>query len=251
MFLIRRKSVYYIRYFDESENRQRQFSTGCKSKQDALKSLTNFKVELKNKEKHQFITLENFKAEYLNSIARQYSKKYFSIVDYTFKNLLKHTGNLPLIKLNQSRLEDYLFSVFDKAKHNVSLYCRNLRASFNYAIEKNYLETNPLQKIKLPKIPEKKNLYINESEFGFILGKTESPVLKDLFLFAYNTGMRLSEFANLKWISISSGEKIIKIENDESFTMKNKKSRIIPINSVLFEVLQRQFPKVIDINKSH
>ena len=59
-------------------------------------------------------------------------------------------------------------------------------------------------------------------------------------MFAYNTGMRLSEITNLKWSSISFNEGIIKIENSETFTTKSKKSRIIPINSILLEVLQRR-----------
>ena len=249
MFLIKRKSVYYIRYFDEIENRQRQFSTGCKSKQDALRFLTNFKYELKNKEKLQFITLENFKTEYLNHIERNYSKKYYSIVNYTFINLIKHTGNIPLIKLNQSILEKYLFSVFDKAKYNASLYYRNLRASLNFAIEKNYLEINPLEKFKLPNIPEKANLYIDEIEFNLILDKTENNVLKKLFLFAYNTGMRLSEIANLKWSSISFNDGLISVVSDASFTTKNKKTRTIPFNNILSEILRDRLPKVIDISK--
>jgi len=250
LFLIKRKSVYYIRYTDDTENRQRQFSTGCRSKQDALRFLTNFRVELKNKEKLQYITLENFKIEYLNYIERQFSKKYYLIVNDTFKNLIEHTGNIPLIKLDQSKLEKYLFTVFERAKYNAMLHYRNLRAAFNYAVEKKYLDTNSLQNIKLPKIPDKKNLYISESDFKLIIDNTESEVLKDLFQFAYCTGMRLSEIANLRWTSISFNEKIIKIENDASFTTKSKKSRIIPINTILFEILQRQIPKVIDIIKS-
>lgn len=250
MFLIKRNSVYYIRYFDETENRQKQFSTKCKSKQEALKFLTNFSAELKNKEKLKFISLESFKSEYLDFIQRRHSQKYFISIDKTFKNLIKHTGNIPLVKLYPSTLEKYLYSVFEVAKYNAAHYYRNLNASFNYAIQKKYLEVNPLQNIKLPKIPEKSNLYINETEFESILKQTTNEVLKDVFKFAYNTGMRLGEIANLKWNSIHFSEGIIKIENDETFTTKSKQTRIIPINRTLLEILKNRLPKVIDITKN-
>ena len=61
--------------------------------------------------------------------------------------------------------------------------------------------------------------------------------------------MRLAEITNLKWSTISFNEGIIKIENTDTFTTKSKKSRIIPINSILSEILQRRLPKVIDISK--
>lgn len=123
---------------------------------------------------------------------------------------------------------------------NARLYHTNLRAAFNYAVSRNYTESNPIQKIKLPKLPEKINLYISEIEFNSILSKTKNQILKDVFVFAYNTGMRLSELMNLKWSSVSLKEGIIKVENTETFTTKSKKSRIIPINSILSEILQRR-----------
>src|SRR3990172_10207294 len=62
--------------------------------------------------------------------------------------------------------------------------------------------------------------------------------------------MRIEEINKLKWSSVSFNEGIIKIENCETFTTKSKKSRIIPLNSVLLEVLQRRLPKVMDITKN-
>jgi len=52
-------------------------------------------------------------------------------------------------------------------------------------VSKNYIEANPLNKFRLPKLPEKINLSISESEFKSIIKKMESEVLNDYFLFAY------------------------------------------------------------------
>ena len=250
MYLIKRKSVFCIRYTDEIDNHLKQVSTHCRNKKDALNFLSRFQTELKQKKKLQFISLENFKNEYLEHVKRIHSQHYYIAIERTFNRLIKVSGDIPLVKLDRLTLEKFLFNVFSHAKYNARLYHINLRASLNYAVSRNYIESNPLNKFRLPKLPEKVNLYISETEFNSINDKTENETLKDLFLFAYNTGMRLSEITNLKWSSVSFNEGIIKIENSETFTTKSKKSRIIPINSILLEVLQRRLPKVMDITKN-
>ena len=61
--------------------------------------------------------------------------------------------------------------------------------------------------------------------------------------------MRLSEIANLKWSSISFNDGLISVVSDASFTTKNKKTRTIPFNNILSEILRDRLPKVIDISK--
>lgn len=249
MYLIKRNSFYYIRYFDEIENRIKQFSTKCKGKKDAHLILSNFQKEVKQKKRLNFIALDKFSKEYLEHVKILHSKKYHTSIDYTFKKLIETIGDIPLIRLDRNTLEKFLLETYEMAKHNAWLYFRNLRAAFNYAVTRHYLESNPIQSIKLPKLPEKLNLYISEVEFQSILNKTEGLLYKDLFKFAYNTGMRLGEIVNLKWNAVSFTEGIIKIESDESFQTKGNKSRIIPLNSTLFNILQSRMPKVIDITK--
>jgi len=184
MYLIKRKSAYYIRYFDQLENRLKQFSTKCSRKQDALLVLSNFQKEVKQKRKPTFISLEKFRKEYLAKIKILHSPKYYSTNEKTFKKFLSIVGDIPLIKLDRICLEKFLLETFEKAKHNAWNHYRILRAAFNYAVSKNYLESNPLASIKLPKIPDKINLFISESEFDLILKKADDELIKDLFKFA-------------------------------------------------------------------
>lgn len=249
MYLIKRNSVFVIRYYDEFDNRQKQISTKCNNKKEALQFLSKFQDELKKKKKLQFITLDNFRNEYLGHIKILHSAKYYDSIRKTFYNLINETGDIPLIRLERLKLEKFLLKTYEKAKHNAWHYYRNLKAAFNFAVNRNYIEANPLQSVKLPKIPDKINLYISESEFDLILNKTEDKQLKDFFRFGYNSGMRLGEIVNLKWSAISFKDNLIKIESDESFSTKGNRSRIIPINSTLNEILKNRLPKVIDIKK--
>ena len=181
MYLVKRRSVFCIRYTDEIDNHLKQVSTHCRNKKDALNFLSRFQTELKQKKKLQFITLENFKNEYLEHVKRIHSQHYYIAIERTFNRLIKVTGDIPLVKLDRLTLEKFLFNVFSHAKYNARLYHINLRASLNYAVSRNYIESNPLNKFRLPKLPEKVNLYISESAFILILEKNREQSLKRCF----------------------------------------------------------------------
>jgi integrase len=250
MFLLKRKGIFYVEYLDVEENRVRRVSTSQRIKREALKFLTEFENHLKTKKSFKHIFLDDYQKQYAEYIKTNLSAKYHTTVKLSFKQLIDYTGNIPLSKLNYSLLDKFFTETHNRTQQGAWTYYRVLKSAFNKAILWGYIQQNPLQKIKLSKLPEKANLYISEIEFNSILDKTENQTLKDVFLFAYNTGMRLAEITNLKWSSVSFNEGIIKIENTDTFTTKSKKSRIIPINSILFEVFQRRLPKVMDITKN-
>lgn len=250
MFLLKRKGIFYVEYLDVEENRIRRVSTSQRIKREALKFLSEFENHLKTKKSFKHIFLDEYQKQYAEHIKTNLSAKYHTTVKLSFKQLIDFTGNIPLSKLNYSLLDKFFTETHNRTQQGAWTYYRVIKSAFNKAILWGYIQQNPLQKIKLSKLPEKANLYISEGDFNLILEKTENQLLKDIFLFAYNTGMRLSEITNLKWSSISFNEGMIKIENSDTFTTKNKKSRIIPINSILSEILQRKLPKVIDITKN-
>jgi len=61
--------------------------------------------------------------------------------------------------------------------------------------------------------------------------------------------MRAGELVNLKWSWIDLEEGIITVRNTETFRTKSGNERIIPINDTLKIVLNKRFPKIIDISK--
>ena len=92
MFLFKRNGYYHLEYFDEVENRPKRISTKCKIKQDALKFVSNFKDELKTKNKVKFITLKQFKTEYLTFVNSRLSKGYYKNVEFSLKLLTEKFG---------------------------------------------------------------------------------------------------------------------------------------------------------------
>jgi len=150
-----------------------------------------------------------------------------------------------LTDITVNLVDNFLISVYHKAEHSARLYLRTLKSAFNKAINWGYLEDNVFKKIKLPKSIKKLPAYINENELEKICSVTKEQYLKNLFQFAFHTGARLNEILSLTWENINLEERIITISNSKSFITKNKKDRIIPINTTLYEILYKMKKKAL------
>ena len=136
-----------------------------------------------------------------------------------------------------NQLESILLIKFQTAKFSSALTYRTLKSAFRKAVQWGYIKHNPIKEIKLPKIPESFPAFVNKGELELIIKSTPNKDLKDFFLISYNTGMRLNEIRLLKWSAVNLKEETITVHNTNSFTTKNKKERIIPINATLLNML--------------
>jgi integrase/recombinase XerD len=194
-------------------------------------------------------TLISFRDEYIEAIKYTHSKSYLRSVEYTFKDLLKFSDNLQLSKFDSRFMENYIITTFKRSKYTAALYHRTLKAAFNKAVDWDYISVNPFNKIKLPKFQKSKPAFINLGELDIILSHVTNQPLKDIYQFAFFTGMRLGELVNLKWNNVNLNEKIIQV-GDEDFDTKGKKIRMIPLCDQAFNILSGRVPKIIK-TKNH
>ena len=150
------------------------------------------------------------------------------------------------MKISTSKnIDQFISSVAARSKFSASLYYRTLKAAFNKAVIWNYISENPFNKIKAPKVSKSYPAFIDYNELQLIISNTARPFLIPLFNTAFYTGMRLAELVNMKWNWLDFQKNIITVKCDESFTTKNRKERIIPINSTLRNILLNHQPKII------
>ena len=251
MFLLKRDGIYHLEYFDVQENRTRRISTKQRIKRDALKFLSDFENNSKTKKACNHISLEDFEKKYSEYVKTNLSNKYFLNVKLSFKQLIEHTGNLPISKLSYPIFDKFFTDTFSRTKQGAVTYYRILKSAFNKAVQWEYIAENPVVKIKLPKIPQNHPSFLSEIELQIILSKEKNTLLKDIYIFAFNTGMRITEIVYLKWNQVSLEERAIRVMNTEEFTTKGKRERIIPLNDKVFKVLQNVLPKIINIQKSN
>ncbi|MGD1006034.1 MAG: site-specific integrase [Ignavibacteriaceae bacterium] len=243
MFLFKRNGYYHLEYFDESENRIKRISTKSKTKPEALKFLTDFKSKYIDIPKVKFTTIKQFQKDYLTSIENIRTDSSKRSVKFSFDKLIAFLKeDYPLSKITNRDIENYINSHFQISKYTTALVYRTLKSAFTKAVEWNYISDNPFKKVKLPKLPKPIPSFINEDELRIILTNETNNSLKDIYQFAFHTGMRLNEILNLRWSSIDFICKEIIIRNTESFTTKNKKERVIPMNQTIMNLLQKMKP---------
>lgn len=243
MFLSKHKNGYYYIYYGEPiTGKRKSISTGSKFKSEANKFLSEFRTEIKRrKEKQLFdISLKDFRFEYLKYSESIHSPKTSKAYKTSFGFLIKYFGNTKLTDISKSKLMDY----FQKRIREASIYQArkdliNLSSAFNWAIEKRYLNVNPCSGIKRFKIPEKQPLFFSEAEFQTLLRNIDEPDIKDLVLFAVNTGLRQMELLTLEWNQINFKEGYLILDNRNHLT-KSKKVRTIPLNAACLQVLTRR-----------
>lgn len=250
MFLSRdtKSPFYQVIYF--VDGKRTKISTRTADKKQADKFLKSFipQHKVKNvqpeepKEKRAVIKLSSFIEEYKTYVRNTYSEKYLKkAVRPSFTALQKHIPDISLQMISTRIIDQFISSASASSKHSASLYYRTLKAAFNKAVVWNYIEDNPFNKIKTPKVPKSFPVFISESELIEILNNTETQFMKDIFTTAFYTGMRLGELLNMKWNWIDFSQNIITIKNSSEFNSKNKRERIIPIHKKVQTILQNRF----------
>lgn len=101
-----------------------------------------------------------------------------------------------------------------------------------------YVDENPFQGVKPLSIPQRAPTFFTEEQLTALLEKVEGP-LRQVVIFAVNTGVRIGELVNIEWQDIDFERRVIRIRNKKDFTTKSKLERTIPINDQVFNLLTR------------
>lgn len=121
--------------------------------------------------------------------------------------------------------------------YSVNIDLRSLKSLFSTFVRWNYCNSNPFVGIKFIRIVERKIVFFSEDDLRSLISSIRDPQFRSLIIFSYYTGCRLGEIVFLKWDSINLESRTVSVENSENFTTKSKRSRILPINDSLYEVL--------------
>ena len=221
------------------ENRKNKVTIADKEKLfekflDKLPEILNGKLTDDNKD---VVTLRVFKNEYLDLVKNNLSPSYYKSVRLSFDHLLSYFKPQKAVNsFNQKEIEKFMSYLKVNVPKGYRIYYRNLKAAFNKAYEWNYLNENLFKNVKLPKRQLLAPAFVNSIQFSAICDKIKKQTVKDITVFAFNTGMRLDEVINLKWSNIDYANRTITV-GDEGFTTKGRKQRFIPMTNEVYELL--------------
>ena len=153
------------------------------TKSEAERFLSSFNPGI-NKRNHKktSIKLSSFITEYKTYVTITYSEKYLKkAVTPSFNQLQKFIPDISLELISAKSIDQFISTVYSKSKFAASMYHRTFKAAFNKAVIWNYIQENPFNKIKTPKVTKSFPVYLSEAELILILNKTEDQLLKDIF----------------------------------------------------------------------
>ncbi|MDI6727930.1 MAG: tyrosine-type recombinase/integrase [Thermodesulfovibrionales bacterium] len=119
----------------------------------------------------------------------------------------------------------------------VFLTIRMLSKMFNLAIKEwEWCNLNPVSKVTLGKPNNEVDRWLTYDEEQKLLS-VMSGWVREICLFALNTGMRQNEILSLKIQDVNLFSRTVKVAKENS---KTKEARIIPFNSVALEILKKR-----------
>lgn len=242
MFVSKRKNGIYHLYYQQPNGKLTSITTKQKYKSDALKFLSNFETELKYKQNNltNQILLKDFAFKFLKFSESVHAWNSTLAIKATFNEFIKFFGNLNLNELSKNKIQNYVeYRLKKVSPYSVKRDVANLSGAFNWGIGQNYLKENYCKGIKKPAIPQKQPTYFSNEEFEKLLDAVDNEDLKDLIIFAANTGLRQMELLCLMWNQLDSINKYIVLNNHNSIT-KSKKVRTIPLNKTAFYILKKR-----------
>jgi site-specific recombinase XerD len=154
--------------------------------------------------------------------------------------MVNYYGDFPIEELNKEKVLKYIqYRSKNLSPHTVKREIESLSSLFNWAIDHNFMLENICIGIKRPRLPEKLPVFFTKWEFEELLRITIDQDLKDLFIFAINTGLRQMELIKLEWNQINIEGKLLILDNRNHLT-KSKKIRSLPLNQSAIKILEKR-----------
>lgn len=234
----RYNGVYYVFYL-QSSGKRTCVSTKTKIKSEALKFLSQFEreIELRKIQRLPQTTLNEYCLRFLDYSKTIHTTKTYKAYSLTHSHIIKFFLDISLTQITPSMMSEY----FEHRIKTSSIYQARkdlifLNSLFHKSVAEGYLLSNPCKGIKRFRLPEKQPVFFSEWEFDSLLSKVKDGDLRDLFLFAIQTGMRQMELVTLEWSQIDFKEKCLILSNQSHIT-KSKRIRTIPLSIKAMQIL--------------
>jgi integrase len=236
MGLYKRNTVWWMRFKYHGQQVRRSTDTSDRRVAEAI--LAKITVDIVEgryfeKREEQERTFAELMDRYLNEhVRKQMSQRSFR--GYT-KNLLPFFHGYTLAQITPKLIVAYKAKRYADgvapATINRELAC--MKKAFNLAIrEWEWCRGNPVARVSMEQERNRRDRWLSTGEEERLL-QVAKPWLKDMILFALNTGMRMGEIRELTWEGVDLFRKTVTV-----FRSKNGERRTIPINSLVLDVLK-------------
>lgn len=217
--------------------------------EERIKLFLHPELEVFNEERTKPTTLFDAIREFKNARFKDYSIN----VKVVYRRTFNYFFSTDMV-LNYEKILQHIISKNSESKLKPSTrkkYLIQLRRFFEFCIERQFLEKNPVGIIGIPKVPKKVSKLIYEREevesiVGYFMNKPHLIEYGLLFKFLSQTGLRIGEALSLKWEDVNGfGFRIHgKGDVERYFPIVNPED-----NSILFPEVQELLEILKGINK--
>lgn len=224
----------------ENGKRHRQ-SLGPISEHQARNQLKIKEVELQTGKKilGTDLVLRNFADEYLHWYAVEYPDSFFRVEQIVTQHLIPAFGNLPLDEIKKRLADQYSHNrLADEVKRStVNKELRTLKALINKALDWEYIDYNPLQRLKsLKEFDSKPPRFYEQEELDKIY--QFSPYNWHWWRLMANTGLRRKEALQIQ-PKRDIGREAMRIISTEEARTKSAKWREVPLSESALMAIDR------------
>lgn len=234
MYLYKRDKVYYVVYF--KDKKRIAVSSKTSNLLDAKLFLKSYIPEDRNKIQIPF-DLDQLWKEFFQ--ANKALVTYKTICGYieTVTHCFHLFPNKQLTAIDTNSINAVLqYRIRKSGMWQARKDRLNLHRMFNYAINREYLDKNPVSRAIKIKVPEVMPDHFSKVDYDRFINKVDNKDLRDIYNFAVNTGLRQMELITLEWSQVDLINKFVILNNKNHIT-KSKKVRTIPLNNAAFKVL--------------
>lgn len=192
-----------------------KLARGCHLQKDAKEYERKFKLQYQDiQASSRYITFKELSDEYIKALV---SVKKSTLRSYQDKldKINAVFGDKKINLITKAMLENYIRNLEEKySSEYVEKFYYQIRAVFNYGIDNEYIQTNPMNKVKLrinKDIVKKEMSFWEPAEFDRFIKEVEDKELKTLYLFLYYMGTRKGEALALQWKDIDFKNDVVQI----------------------------------------
>ena len=157
-------------------------------------------------------------------------------------HLISFFGSRFLYTITTKEIERYKAERLGEVKPiTVNRELETLKNMLRKAVEWGYAKENPAKSVKQIKVPKSPYRFLEtKEEIGRLLDACleHTPEIYPLIVTALHTGMRRSEFLNLRWEDIDFERSTLTISSREEWHTKNYESRTMPLHEEVRRVLK-------------
>ncbi len=239
----KKSGIWYINYINLNGKRIRR-SLGTSDRKLAELKLKEIEVELA-KGRLGFtvnISLGEFLKKYLDWSKNTKAKNTYITDKKTADSLINYFGEkIKLSQINLQKLEGWKIWLVDTLRYSkttANIRIRHAKAMFNKAVEWQFLEKSPVERLKQYTTPKGKPDFLTLEEIKKLFSVIENKTHLAVFNLLFWTGMRIAEAINLTWDDVDFEDMVIKVRSKKTWHTKDYKERHIPIHPELIPYLE-------------